>query len=300
MKKLICSSILILTVGIEVFAQDIFHQEITWSPDGKYLSYTTYRKLDPKDTNVKTEIYIMKIDGTGIQKVADDARWSSWSKDGKRILFSKAGADNKVSDLYSAKIDGTNLVQLTKDVKRNSTPAFSPDGKKIVFISNRESDKYQLYVMNSDGTSVKRLTTDSNVAYFNPMWSPNSKRLVYYVEKGDQKDQIWTMSADGSDEQLLTANIAHNIYPGWSPDGKRVIFSSFKRDADAKGAQVNEGYLYFIKTDGSGLTKLGNIKSFFARFSPNGKKIAYIAGNFPTTAIYIANVDGSDAVKITQ
>ena len=44
--------------------------------------------------------------------------------------------------------------------------------------------------------------------------------------------------------------------------------------------------------------KLGNIKSFFARFSPDGKKIAYISGKFPQTAIYIANADGSNQVKI--
>ena len=55
-----------------------------------------------------------------------------------------------------------------------------------------------------------------------------------------------------------------------------------------------------MNTDGSGLAKIGNINSFFARYSPNVKKIAYISGKFPETAIYIANADGSGAVKITK
>jgi len=55
-----------------------------------------------------------------------------------------------------------------------------------------------------------------------------------------------------------------------------------------------------MNADGSALAKVGNIRSFFARFSPDGKKIAYIAGKFPETAIYIANVDGSGVMKVTK
>jgi hypothetical protein len=55
-----------------------------------------------------------------------------------------------------------------------------------------------------------------------------------------------------------------------------------------------------MNADGSSLAKLGNIKNFFARFSPNGKKIAYVSGKFPTTAIYIANAGGTGAVQITK
>jgi Tol biopolymer transport system component len=55
-----------------------------------------------------------------------------------------------------------------------------------------------------------------------------------------------------------------------------------------------------MNADGSALTKVGTIKSFFARFSPDGKKIAYVSGKFPETAIYIANIDGSGVMKVTK
>ena len=293
MNKTIFVSVLMLICSIGVFAQTtVFYQEITWSPDGKYISFSVYRKSDPSDKQVKSEIYVMKADGTNPQKIADDATWTSWSKDGKLILFSRSNADKKTSDLFTVKKDGSDLRQLTKDAKRNSHPAFSPDGKRIVFTSTRDSDKNQIYVMNADGTNILRLTTDSAVGYFNPMWSPDSRRIVYYAEKGDQKDQVWTIKPDGTEQTLLTNNIGHNTFPSFSPDGKLIIFNSIRDDEQA---------IYTMNSaDGSNLKRFANVKSFFAKFSPNGKKIAFIVGGFPKNDVYIAKSDGTDQIKITN
>ena len=301
MKNLIMVFIVVLAATITVGAQEtIFHQEMTWSPDGKYLSYTIFRKLDPKVNQIMSEIHTMKPDGSGSRKIADEARWTSWSRDGKRLLFSRSSADNTRADLFTIKLDGTGLVQLTKDAKRNSTPGYSPNGKSIVFSSTRDSEKYQIYAMKADGTGVKRLTTDANVGFFNPVWSPDGKKIVYYAEKGDQRDQIWIMNADGTNQKLITNNLGHNIFPGWSADGKRIVFSSSRRETNADGSPVEGSFLYVINDDGTNLTKLGNIKSSFARFSPDGKRLAFTVGGFPSNEIYVANADGSNPVKITS
>lgn len=295
MKKTVYILALLLLGAVSILAQDgisVFHQEVTWSPDGKRLSFTTYRKPDANSSQVKAEVYVMKTDGTGVKKIADDARWSSWSAGGKRILFSRASPDNKTFDLFTINTDGAGLVQLTRDARRNSTPVFSPDGKKIAFISTRDADKYQIYVMNADGSNVKRLTTDPSVAYYNPQWSPDGKRLVFYAEKGDRKDQVWVMNAgDGSGQTLLTGGIGHNTSPAWSADGKRIIFTS-NRDGEDKA-------IYTMKSDGSDIKRLVNVKSFCARYSPDGKKLAFISGSFPSTEIFIADADGSSVEKIS-
>jgi Tol biopolymer transport system component len=298
---LIFAAMAFSTLGIYGQSQGLFIQDVSWSADGKYLAFTGMHDIDRKANTLKADIYVVKTDGTDLKKITGDQKnefYTAWTKG--RIVFSAEMPGTKLSDIYIADPDGSNLKQLTSEPGRNTTPTVSQDGRHIAFVSTRDGEKYQIYVMNFDGSSVTRLTKDSTVGYFNPQFSPDGKRILYYAEKGDGKDQVWVMNADGSNPTLLTADIGHNIFPGWSPDGKRIIFSSSKRDTDSAGSYVDGSFLYTMNADGSSLAKLGNIKSFFARFSPNGKKIAYVSGKFPATAIYIANADGTDAVQITK
>jgi Tol biopolymer transport system component len=301
MKHLIYFFAIIIFAASAASAQEtVFHQSLAWSPDGKYLTFTGMRDINQKSMTMKADIYTIRADGSDLKKITGDEKnefYSSWSKG--KIAFGAGTPGGKDSEIFTANWDGSNLTQVTKNAGRNATPDISRDGKKIVFISNRDTEKMQIYVMNSDGSGVARLTKDDAVAFYNPQFSPDGKRIVYYSEKGDKKDQIWTMNADGSNQTLLTNNIGHNIFPAFSPDGKRIIFSSSNRETKEDGSYIDGSYVYTMNTDGSNLTKL-DIKSYFARFSPDGKKIAYISGKFPETAIYIANSDGSNVTKLTK
>ena len=98
---------------------------------------------------------------------------------------------------------------------------------------------------------------------------------------------------DGSNQTLLTNNIEHNTYPSWSPDGKRIIFNS-TRDGEQKIYTINS-------KNGADLKSLANLKDcFFARYSPKGKKIAFLVGGFPSNDIFIADSDGSNQIKFTN
>ena len=294
MRAIILSAFVYLAAAATQAQAPMFHQDVSWSPDGKYIAFTGMHDFDQKARTHKADVYVMRVDGSDLRKISGDEKneyYTSWAKG--RIAFSAQTPATKESDIYTANPDGSDLRQVTRGPGRNSTPSLSRDGKRIAFVSTRDGEKYQIYTMNADGSNVMRLTNDAAVGHYNPQFSHDGKRIVYYAEKGDTKDQVWVMNADGSNKTLLTADIGHNIFPGWSPDGK-VIFSSSKRDA-AEGT-----FLYTVNADGSGLQKLGNIGSYFARFSPDGKKIAYVTGKFPETAIYIANADGSGAMKITK
>ncbi len=124
------------------------------------------------------------------------------------------------------------------------------------------------------------------------MFSPDGKKILYYVDKGDRKDQIWVMNADGSGAIMLTGNIGHNFFPCWSADGKKIIFTSI-REGDQRG-------LYLMNADGTNVTRWGTSNGFMARFSPDGKRVAYVVGEFPKSGIYIANADGSNVKKLTN
>ena len=287
---------LLFFVPFCVFSQGqdaVFHQDVNWSPDGKYLSYSEMRmvKVEGKDS-FRSDIFVIKADGTAATRITGEERndyFSSWSPDSKRIVFGSAVRENDDSDIFAVNIDGSGLTRLTRDSGENSAPAFSPDGKRIAFASTRGGIKHQIYLMDSDGGNPKRLTTDDDVAHYNPQWSPDGEKIVYYSEKGDSKDQIWTMNADGSVPKLLTKNVGHNIFPAYTQDG-RVIFSS-NRDGE-------EDAVYSMKPDGSDVKRVEGISSSWARFSPDGKRLAWISGRWPKSAIYVANVDCPEKMQI--
>ena len=300
MKKITFAILIVTLIAVSAFAQETAttttsYFSVSWSPDGKYLGYTKMLMTNTKPRTMKAEIYTMKADGKENKKIMTgegEAFSPSWSKDGKRIFFQINNDAAKETNIFSVKMDGSGLTQLTKNNRRNAAPSVSPDGKKIVFNSESVARKPQIYVMDADGKNQKALTNDDTLAFYNPLWSPDGKKIVYYVEKGDNKDQIWTMNADGSNQTLLTNNVAHNFYPSWSADGNRIIFCS-NRDGE-------EQVIYSMKTDGTNIKRLLKTNSSNARYSPNGKRIAFISGKFPNTNIFVTNADGSDEKKLTQ
>lgn len=127
------------------------------------------------------KIYLVTPDRRGLRRLTDGPKdqHPASSPDGQRIAFSSARSGKPefatdterrdptlqgvplpprpASDIYVMRADGTGAVRLTDDPSNNSDPAWSPDGTRIAFDSNRDGD-YELYVMNVDGTGVTRLT----------------------------------------------------------------------------------------------------------------------------------------------
>ena len=280
----------------------IFYQSLAWSPDGKSLAVTAMSDYDTQTDEYRSGIFVINRDGTNPRKISGDAKHAfsaAWSKDGTRIFFGADTMNAKESNIFSVRRDGKGLVQLTENVERRTAPSVSPDGNKIAFMSARSGEKYQIYVMNADGSDVNKLTADTALSICNPVWSKDGKRIVFYSDKGNRKDQIWIMNADGSNKARLTDGSGHNIFPSFAPDSKQLIFSR-RDDKDAEKSYVDASFLFTMNTDGSRLKKLSEINSFFARFSPDGKRIAFVAGKFPSNAIYIADADGAKITGLTK
>jgi tol-pal system beta propeller repeat protein TolB len=268
-----------------------FYQDVAWSRDGRRIAFTAMRRAGEKE--MSSGIYVMRADGTEAARVTDDATvafYVSMSPDGKRVAYACKTGEKK-SDIFAAPLDGSSPTRLTQG-GYNHTPAWSPDGRRIAFITDRDGAGPQVYVMNSDGSNQTRLTRDDTRDY-NPAWSPDGRRITFYAERGDQKDQVWVMNADGREAKLLTGGVGHNIFPAFASDGARVLFTS-KREGDSFF------HIYSVKTDGTDLKRLCEQEAFFARPSPDGKKIAFTAGRFPESAIYVMNSDGTGVVRLTK
>jgi TolB protein len=156
----------------------VMNVEPAVSPDGKKIAFSSDRSTySAGSKSGRPMIYIMDIDGRNVKRVTYAGKYNStptWSPDGKTLAF--AGHDADHFDIFIIKADGTGLQRLTEatrvDTKRpasNEDPTFSPDGRFIMFVSDRSGNK-QLYTIAPDGTNERRITYDK-FNYYKPKWS---------------------------------------------------------------------------------------------------------------------------------
>lgn len=280
------------------FGQDqkmVSYGSFVWSPDNKWLAFTRVDIPHSKNTNYDTDIYIVRSDGSDLKRITGDGQNEfspAFTPDGKTIVYGVYNEEAKICDLYASDLDGSVAVRLTSNLHSASAPQVSPDGKWVAFtayLTGGSDRRSQVFLMRAGGTEIKRLTTELVASVHDPVWSPDGKRLVYYRVLGES-NQIWSTNADGTDKKLLTPNNNISFKPSWSADGRRILFTSI---SDGKPQ------LYSMKADGSNMKLLG-IESMYGRWSPNGKKIVYVAGHVPNMKVYvyIANSDGSNPRKL--
>jgi Tol biopolymer transport system component len=127
-------------------------------------------------------------------------------------------------DIFTAKLDGTDLVRLTREPGYDAECSFSPDGKQILFVSDRDGDP-DIYVMDADGGNVRQLT---NAPGYDggPFFSPDGRWITYRTDRLE-KDmlQIHVMRADGSGDVAITAGKGVRWAPYWHPREPWLIWT---------------------------------------------------------------------------
>ena len=232
-----------------------------------------------------------------------------------RIVFmSTRNADN--GEIFLMNSDGKRVRQLTRHLQYDSAPAWSPDGKKIAFMSYRDEHRFQgwgsingeIYVMDADGTNPINLTQSPERADGSPSWSPDGKQIVFHVFEQGIAD-IWVMGSDGGNPRNLTNHDALDGYPDWSPDGRQIAFNS-NRDGNWKNNPDDNWEVYVMNADGTNLINLANhpARDGGAAWSPDGLRIAFNSnrdGNWENNPdanreVYVMNADGTNPVKLTD
>ena len=280
--------------------------EAYFSHDDRWLTFQSTR-----DGRACDQQYVMRVDGTGLTRISDGRGKTTcgWFLPGdRRIVFAStthAGAACPAKpdpskgyvwgidpyDIYTVDRDGKNLKRLTNYGVYTAEGVLSPDGKRLVFTSLKDGD-LDIYTMNVDGSDVRRLTTTPGYDG-GPWWSPDGTKIVYRAWHYAPEDtaglrqyrellkqnairpnrmELYVMNADGSDNRRITNLGGANFGPSWTPDGRRIIFSSNHKNPRSRNFD-----LYLVNLDGSGLEQVTTNGEFdgFPMFSHDGTKLVW-------------------------
>lgn len=189
-----------------------------YSRDGKLITFCSSR-------SGSFQIWAMKADGSNVHVVTNGNSFTfpDYSPDASKIVFDGTESASDTNDnIYVINANGTGLVQLTKGAGNNDYPTYSPNGRKIAFISDRTGVE-QVWVMNADGSNQTQLSTSGVTEDQVPDWSPDGRKLAF--ERGDSPNgRIWMMNADGTHAVQLTSGPGDDFATAWSPDGQRIAF----------------------------------------------------------------------------
>ncbi|MFF3815737.1 amidohydrolase family protein [Streptomyces bluensis] len=194
------------------------------------------------------------------------------SPDGKTIAF------DLVNLLWTVPASGGDATRLTGIEQEATEPDFSPDGRRIVFVSFVDG-AFHLWLINTDGTGLRRLTTGS-ADHREPRFSPDGTRIACAVETGGRY-AIHVLDLDSGKSEVWTEGKAQEAQPVWSPDGSAIAFTSGTGSAPRAIDRVD--------TSGKRSTLATVSEGFVAgpSFSPDGRRLAYAHLTSTGTALVV-------------
>lgn len=284
--------------------------EAYFSPNSEYIAFQAV-----PNGKKHYQIYVMNLE-EGIPRMISTGKGACtcayFRPDGKKVIFASSHTDPSLSDsecneeapgykrnggeyswgftpymnIYEANLDGSDLKALTLGSNYHAECAYSSDGSRIVFASNKDGSM-NIYTMNADGTNEQQITHTNFCYNGGPFFSPDDSQIIFRADRQIPNYlQLYVINSDGTRERQLTDNQAVNWAPYWYPHGKVIAFTT-----SLHGHRHYE--IYGLNIDTGVSTRITHNNSFdgLSTFSLDGRKMMWTSKRGPdkTCQIFLAD-----------
>jgi TolB protein len=267
---------------------------LAFSPDGATLVYSMAGSLWRQE--IGSDRAVELTHGPGYDYQPD------WSPDGRHITFARH--ENNAIELWQLEVSSGKAQQLTMTDAVNLEPRYSPDGKRLAYVSTAGSGHFNLFVASIEAgklgapravvapreSKIARYYYSKHDHTINPSWAPDGKRLVFVSNReiaygtGD----LCSAAVDGPSEFecFVREETSWRARPEVAPDGRRVLYSSYQ------GRQWHQLWLTTLAGDAQLPLTFGDFDATQARWSPDGRRIAYLSNESGNLRLWVHEVVG--------
>jgi eukaryotic-like serine/threonine-protein kinase len=213
------------------------------------------------------------------------------SRQQSRLAYSLGAFDTNIwrVDLGGHGRKPASPVEFISSTQLDTFPAYSPNGKRIAFLSGR-SGALEIWVCDNDGSNLTQLTSMRGPVPMSERWSWDSQNIAFYARQGEGRPEIYVISANGGVPRRLTTLASGGKFPYWSRDGQWLYFAS--------EAQINE--IWKVRVTGGQAIQITRNRGDIPQESPDGKSVYYSKGYPNPLSVWRAPVQGGEETKVLE